>query len=391
MINLGKNLKELRKSKGVTQSAFANYLGVSFQAVSKWERNESYPDITVLPEIAGYFGVSVDALLGVNTAENEQRVNEYLSMYETMHYKKTPELLSIFQKAVSEFPNDCRILVRYMELLTEENDLPFIKVSEGSSDSNNPYKNGFIKNPDYEKLSHNLMKIYNNIQTYCTNDSIRIRSKHIIINHLMKKYALSFDEQNEKWYCDNEAFDKANEILSTMPSLCDARECIEPALASSAKNFFDICRRNIEELSFLLQDSIISYCYYPYDNDFSAEYKIDVINHINGIFKMTDSDDYVSKNRIHLMYNYGHLGHLYAKTGDFEKALESIRICFEYAKNLDSDPEESERISRFYNNGPSEFKKMTMCERMKELVTKHYPLPDEFKRSERLKELLSFD
>ena len=44
-IYFGENLKKLRKSKGLTQEDLADFLGMSFQAISKWERNETYPDI----------------------------------------------------------------------------------------------------------------------------------------------------------------------------------------------------------------------------------------------------------------------------------------------------------------------------------------------------------
>lgn len=71
-IYLGENLKSLRKARGITQESFANYLGVSFQAVSKWERNDSYPDITMLPEIAEFFSVTLEDLLGVNREEKER-------------------------------------------------------------------------------------------------------------------------------------------------------------------------------------------------------------------------------------------------------------------------------------------------------------------------------
>ena len=61
---IGTTIAALRRDKGLTQDALAAQFGVSAQAVSKWENGLSCPDITMLPEIADYFGVSVDALFG---------------------------------------------------------------------------------------------------------------------------------------------------------------------------------------------------------------------------------------------------------------------------------------------------------------------------------------
>lgn len=58
-------IAELRKDKGIGQQDLADVLGVSFQAVSKWETGITMPDITLLPSIAEYFNVSVDELLGL--------------------------------------------------------------------------------------------------------------------------------------------------------------------------------------------------------------------------------------------------------------------------------------------------------------------------------------
>ncbi len=61
-MNIGSNIKALRISAGLTQEQLANSLGVSFQAVSKWETNANTPDIQLLPQIAKLFCVSIDAL-----------------------------------------------------------------------------------------------------------------------------------------------------------------------------------------------------------------------------------------------------------------------------------------------------------------------------------------
>jgi transcriptional regulator with XRE-family HTH domain len=66
--NIGKNIAELRKQKGVTQDVLAGAVGVSGQAVSKWEVG-GYPDIELLQPIADYFGVSIDRLFGRDTTD----------------------------------------------------------------------------------------------------------------------------------------------------------------------------------------------------------------------------------------------------------------------------------------------------------------------------------
>ena len=56
-INLGKVLVEQRRRMGITQDELASYLGVSKAAVSKWETGATYPDITLLPQLAAFFNI----------------------------------------------------------------------------------------------------------------------------------------------------------------------------------------------------------------------------------------------------------------------------------------------------------------------------------------------
>lgn len=70
-MNLGKTINELRKKNNMTQEELAAKLGVSPQAVSKWENDLSCPDISLLPDVAKIFHITVDELLSGNYQENE--------------------------------------------------------------------------------------------------------------------------------------------------------------------------------------------------------------------------------------------------------------------------------------------------------------------------------
>ena len=63
-----RNLRRLRLAKGLTQEQVAQQLGVTYQAVSKWENGTNTPDIALLPEIASLFGVTIDALFNQDAA-----------------------------------------------------------------------------------------------------------------------------------------------------------------------------------------------------------------------------------------------------------------------------------------------------------------------------------
>ena len=63
-LEIGQKIRELRYRDGRTQEALADALGVTSQAVSRWEANGGYPDMEMVPAIANYFGVSIDELFG---------------------------------------------------------------------------------------------------------------------------------------------------------------------------------------------------------------------------------------------------------------------------------------------------------------------------------------
>ena len=100
---IGENLKQLRLAKGLTQEELADGLGVSPQSVSRWEGGASYPDVELLPEIAGFFDVSVDALIGADEARQEARLREARkAIWEEEDREKRREMA---RKLCREFPH----------------------------------------------------------------------------------------------------------------------------------------------------------------------------------------------------------------------------------------------------------------------------------------------
>ncbi len=77
-LNIGGAIRKLRREKDVTQDELATAIGVTAQAVSKWERAEGYPDITLLPEIARYFGVSLDTVCGMDEEREKAEIEMIL-------------------------------------------------------------------------------------------------------------------------------------------------------------------------------------------------------------------------------------------------------------------------------------------------------------------------
>jgi len=76
IIKIGDKIRSLRKSRNISQEILAQYLGVTFQAVSKWENGSAMPDVTLIPAIAAFFEVSTDELFDFNRIETERKVQQ---------------------------------------------------------------------------------------------------------------------------------------------------------------------------------------------------------------------------------------------------------------------------------------------------------------------------
>jgi transcriptional regulator with XRE-family HTH domain len=105
------NFKSMRKQRGLTQEQIAETLGVSCQAVSKWETNSSYPDISLLPIIADYFGVSVDYLIGHDTSKQVEEINTVcVQVGELFDQGRAWEAISILREMLIKHPGNEKLM-----------------------------------------------------------------------------------------------------------------------------------------------------------------------------------------------------------------------------------------------------------------------------------------
>lgn len=127
-LNLGAKIRELRRRDGRTQDNLAEALGVTAQAVSRWESGGSYPDMEMIPAIANYFHVSIDELFGYHD-EREEKIKKILekatkiltkqgfTMYPGSLSEDVGECINMLREASEEFPNEPKILLKIAQAL----------------------------------------------------------------------------------------------------------------------------------------------------------------------------------------------------------------------------------------------------------------------------------
>ncbi len=127
-LNIGTKIKELRRRDGRTQEALAEALGVTNQAVSRWESGGSYPDMEMVPAIANYFHVSIDELFGYHD-EREEKIKTILDNATKILTKQgftvtkgslsedVGDCVNMLREAAEEFPNEPTILLKLAHAL----------------------------------------------------------------------------------------------------------------------------------------------------------------------------------------------------------------------------------------------------------------------------------
>lgn len=116
-MHIGNKIKTLRKQRGITQEQLAESIGISFQAVSKWENNIALPDITLAPKIASYFGISMDELFDFSLAKIENEIKNITAHAYKFRESDPTESQRILKEGLKKYPENDILLGNLLYVL----------------------------------------------------------------------------------------------------------------------------------------------------------------------------------------------------------------------------------------------------------------------------------
>ncbi len=124
LIKLSEQIRAFRIRDGRSQEDLADALGVTAQAVSRWECQICYPDMELIPSIANYFGISIDELFGYEN-NRERKIDTIIKKVDSFSIKSrsddewVDECLAILREGLAEFPKNERLLITLADTLSE--------------------------------------------------------------------------------------------------------------------------------------------------------------------------------------------------------------------------------------------------------------------------------
>lgn len=188
MLKLGENLKKFRLKRELTQEQLADILGVSAQAVSRWENGTTYPDITLLPTIASYYEITLDELMGMEDFKREEQLKELIAQIEENGTKGLIyENIMLLRDAVKTYPANYQLQFRLVSQLT------FCRYKDGRG----------LSEDEKMQLNCEAAEIGNRILSHCTDCEI--------INQTTKQLCYIYSSLGEK--------EKAIEYAMKLPNI----------------------------------------------------------------------------------------------------------------------------------------------------------------------------
>lgn len=117
-LHFSENITRLRQAQGLTQEVLADHIGVTKASVSKWERGQSLPDAPVLAELASFFGVTLDELVGYEPQLGREQIRRiYRELAEDFAKKPFAEVMAVCRRYIRRYGSCWPFLLQMAGLL----------------------------------------------------------------------------------------------------------------------------------------------------------------------------------------------------------------------------------------------------------------------------------
>jgi len=291
MIN--ENLKDFRKKKGNTQEDLAIHIGISAQAISKWERNEGYPDITLLPAIAAFYNVTVDDLLGVNKIKQAERIKEIMAI-ESLNASNgdTKANIDLMRLAIKEFPNDFMIIRDLMHALFFD---------------------------DQEKYHEEVIQLGNRI----LNESTDSQYRYSAIQLLCYTYGYLKD------------YTKATEYADMLPESSLTRDVLLEAIYKSDK-LLKLTQVNIQQH---VDNIYLSVNWMLRSKEYPSDEKIHAWQTVVKFFEILYEDGDMGFYHCRTCQIYKDIARTYAEQNQADNTIDALNIAVKHANIMDNMPD----------------------------------------------------
>lgn len=299
-MNIGATIKKYRKERDITQEKFAEYLNVLPQAVSRWETGAAYPDISTIPAIATFLGISADILFGIEESKREEQIQAYLKEYKRLQATgESDKRFELSKAAKISFPGDFRVIRNYAYDL-----------------ASSPYQgldgNCVISEEKLKKCFDEVLDLCRIVQEDCTDDEIR---NSMISLQLMICRTIG----------DKSSLEKAAELANRLPY---AAKQSELALIYDYESDEEIIfhQNYTQELITSLWREIRTIVY----SSCTAKKKISFCKKALALYRlMYDNEDYGCEGQT-LAQIYEYLAKLYMELKDYDSALDSLEKFVQY-------------------------------------------------------------
>lgn len=324
-LKIGEKIRLLRKKNDVTQDRLADHLGVTPQAVSRWESGICYPDMNALPLIADYFSVSIDELLCYNNAQKNARVQSYIESAERLlDREKIVEALDLLREAMADIPSDASLQLETAGVLSLYADL--LAETEGNKAEAN------IRAALSEAVS-----LCRHILDDCTDDHIRDETKKTLCD----MYAHQLGDIEE-----------AKKIASQLHSMSVSEEIITATMLTG-----DVAFEQAQKNLILFADNMWWHLYNLAcvpdiaEGRYTTREKIDILRKGIALFEIIFDDAplfYADR----LANSYRQLAMFYLSERQTAAALESFERMADYAIAYDERPDTATYSSVIINRVP---------------------------------------